>query len=380
MRVLITMDSFKGSLTSVAAGNAVKDGIMELRRNDEVKVFPLADGGEGSVEALSACMGGSIVETTVTGPLSSPVKAKYSIGRDGTTAVIEIAAAAGLTLVPDALRDPMETTSYGVGELIKEAIHRGCRHFIICLGGSATNDGGIGMLSALGFSFLDAHGKTIPHGAKGLALLSTIQTENQLPELKECSFRIACDVANPLCGTYGCSHVFAPQKGASTASVEMMDCWMKNYAQLAATVSETADMDIPGVGAAGGLGFAFLAFLNAKLESGIQIVLEEINLEQHIRQADLIVTGEGRLDGQTVMGKAPIGVAHLAKKYGKKVVAFCGCLGNDAHLCKQHGIDAYFSITPSSATTEEALNPGNAYHNLKHAARHVFQLLHVFSD
>lgn len=375
MKVVIAIDSFKGSLSSLEAGNAVKEAVLKVKEDAEVLVRPLADGGEGTVEALSAGMDGNIVEVEVTGPLSTPVKAKYCILKDNRTAVIEMSAAAGITLVPADKRNPLETTTYGVGELIKDAIVRGCRHFIVGIGGSATNDGGTGMLTALGYAFLDKDGKPIPLGAKGLEVLASVSVDQVLPELRECTFRTACDVTNPLCGPRGCSAVFAPQKGGTPETIAKMDAWLGEYARIAKTVSDKADPEFPGVGAAGGLGFAFLTFLNASLEAGVRIILEETQLETYIREADIVVTGEGRLDSQTVMGKAPIGVAKLAKKYAKKVVAFSGCITDDAAVCNDHGIDAFFPILPGIVTLEEALDTGNAYRNLMNTAYQVFRLI-----
>ena len=374
VRVLIAMDSFKGSLSSMQAGNAVKEAILLADAQAEVIVHPIADGGEGTVEAVCASVGGELTEVTVTGPLGEPVRAQYGI-LPGNVAVMEMSAAAGITLIPSESRDPMKTTTFGVGEMIKDAIFCGCRRFIIGIGGSATNDGGVGMLSALGFRFLDKDGKPIPAGAAGLEKLVAISTDNVLPELQDCTFRVACDVTNPLCGENGCSAVYGPQKGADHEMICKMDAFLERYADLAATVSNKADKNYPGAGAAGGLGFAFLSFLNAKLESGIQIILDETGAEQYIQEADIVVTGEGRLDGQSVMGKAPIGVAKLAKKYGKKVIAFSGCVAEDASVCNQHGIDAFFPIIPGVMTLEEAMNSENAYRNLKNTAYQVFRLI-----
>lgn len=375
MRVFIAIDSFKGSLSSLQAGNAVKEAVLKVDKDASVSVCPMADGGEGTVEALAAGLGGTMTEITVTGPLGAPVEARYCIVKERNTAVIEMSAAAGITLVPPEKRDPMQTTTYGVGEMINDAISRGCRHFIVGIGGSATNDGGTGMLSALGFRFLDKNGQRIPLGAKGLADLHTIETDGVLPELADCTFRVACDVTNPLCGEEGCSAVFAPQKGGTPQMIEKMDRWLKNYARIACGVSEKADPHHPGAGAAGGLGFAFLSFLNATLESGVQIVLTETDLETKIKNADIVVTGEGRLDAQTVMGKAPIGVAKLAKKHGKKVIAFSGCVSQGAEVCNEHGIDAFFPIIPGAVSLEEAMDPDNAYRNLVNTACQVFRLV-----
>ena len=266
-------------------------------------------------------------------------------------------------------------TTYGVGEVIKDAISKGCRHFIVGIGGSATNDGGIGMLQALGYEFLDIHDKPIMLGAKGLASLHSIKTDNVMPELKDCIFNIACDVTNPLCGENGCSAVYGPQKGATPEMIQDMDYWLDRYGALAKKVSSKADKDYAGAGAAGGLGFAFLSFTNATLKSGIQIILDEINIEADIKNADIVVTGEGRLDSQTVQGKAPIGVAKLAKKYGKKVIAFSGCVTDDAEVCNEHGIDAFFPITRGVTTLEEALDTDQAQKNLSATAYQVFRLL-----
>ena len=375
MKVVVAIDSFKGSLTSLQAGNAVKDAIERLDKSSTVVVKPLADGGEGTVDALASGLNSQMIELRVTGPLSAPVAAKYCILNDTQTAVIEMAAASGITLISSTERNPLETTTYGVGELIKDAIHRGCRRFIVGIGGSATNDGGTGMLTALGYTFLDKHSKPIALGAKGLKNLHEIKLDNVIPELAECSFYIACDVTNPLCGEQGCSAVYGPQKGATPKMIQDMDSWLATYAQIAKGVCANADKDYPGTGAAGGLGFAFLTFTNAVLQSGIDIILQEIDMEETIKSADIVVTGEGRLDAQTIMGKAPIGVAKLAKKYNKKVIAFSGCVTKDAEVCNDYGIDAYFPILRSVTTLEEALDPNNAYQNLSATAYQVFRLL-----
>lgn len=374
MKTVIAIDSFKGSLSSLEAGNAVREAVMRAHPDAEVTVRPLADGGEGTVEAMAAGLGGEMIEAKVTGPLGERVKAKYCIV-NGRTAVIEMAEAAGLPLVPSDLRDPMFTTTYGVGELIIHAIGRGCRSFIIGIGGSATNDGGTGMLSALGFEFFDENGQNIALGAYGLDSLVSVSAENVLPELKECSFRVACDVNNPLCGERGCSAVYGPQKGATPEAVKVMDAWLAKYADTAKSVFPNADPEYPGAGAAGGLGFAFMTFMNASLESGISIILDETELEKHIADADIVVTGEGRIDFQTAMGKAPIGVAKLAKKHGKRVIAFAGCVTEDAEECNEHGIDAFFPIVRGVTTLDEALDRQNAYNNLKAAAYQVFRIL-----
>lgn len=375
MKVVVAIDSFKGSLNSVQAGNAVKDAVLRLDETANVVVKPLADGGEGTVDALVETANSEMVELVVKGPLLKPTTAKYCILKDTNTAVIEMAAASGITLITPEERNPLDTTTYGVGELIKDAICRGCRRFIVGIGGSATNDGGTGMLTALGYEFLDKNGKPIALGAKGLKDLCEIKTDKVLSDLTDCTFGVACDVTNTLCGENGCSAVFGPQKGATPEMVRDMDAWLKNYADIAKTVSNKADENVAGVGAAGGLGFAFLAFTNATLKSGIEIILDEIKIEKEIKDADIVVTGEGRLDSQTVMGKAPIGVARLAKKYGKKVIAFSGCVTEDAEVCNMHGIDAFFPIVRGVTTLDDALNTENAYKNLTATAYQVFRLL-----
>lgn len=374
MKVAVAMDSFKGSMTSMEAGLAVAEGIHRVDTTVEVKVFPLADGGEGTVNALVSGLGGEIINVTVTGPLGMPVVCEYGILKDTHTAVIEMSGAAGLTLVPKEKRNPLETTTFGVGEVIKDAIRKRCRRFIIGIGGSATNDGGVGMLQAFGYKFLDCKGEEIPLGAKGLQNLYEIVDEDVLPELSECEFLVACDVTNPLIGENGCSQIFGPQKGATPAMIENMDRWLCKYAELSKEKVPKADACLEGTGAAGGLGFAFQTFLNAVLEPGVQIVMREIQLEQSLLHTDLVITGEGKLDRQTIMGKAPIGIAKLAKKYGKTVIAFSGAAEEDAYLCNSHGIDAFFPILQNAMTQEQAMNCAVARRNLIATAEQVYRL------
>lgn len=375
MNVVVATDSLKGSLTSLEAGGAIRAGILRADSAAAVQVRPLADGGEGTVAALTSGLGGTIRTVSVTGPLGDPVPAQYGILRDGTTAVLEIAAAASITLVPEKERNPLYTTTYGVGEMIRDAIETGCRRFIVGIGGSATNDGGAGMLQALGFGLLDGEGQPIPPGARGLEALRAITVRGALPALRDCSFRIACDVANPLCGPRGASAVYGPQKGADGPMVRQMDGWLRSFSQLARETFPQADAGFPGTGAAGGLGFAFRTFTNAALEPGVQIVLEETGLEEYIQAADIVVTGEGCLDSQTVMGKAPFGVAQIAKRHHKPVIAFAGCAAEDAGICNQHGIDAFFPIVRGAVTLQEAMDPQNAERNMADTAEQVFRLL-----
>lgn len=377
MRAVIAIDSLKGSLSSIEAGQAIAEGIRKADAEAEVVIRPLADGGEGTVEALVCGMNGTLQHVKVTGPLGDPVVCEYGIIDETKTAVIEMSGAAGITLVPDAKKNPLYTTTYGVGEVIRDAIEKGCRRFIVGIGGSATNDGGIGMLQALGYGFFNKDGEQVPFGAIGLKELETITDTYVLPELAECEFKIACDVTNPLCGENGCSAVYGPQKGANPSMIMEMDKWLRYYAALAREKFPKANLNQPGTGAAGGLGFAFLTFTNAVLESGIKIVLEETKLESFVKDADVVVTGEGRLDFQTAMGKAPVGVAGLAKKFDIPVLAFAGSVTKDATECNKNGIDAFFPILRGISTLEEAMKPENAKQNLTDTAEQAFRLFNI---
>lgn len=407
-KIVVAMDSFKGSLTSLEAGNAVRDGILEKYPDFDVQIFPVADGGEGTVEALT--FGKEHVQTrtiSVTGPVGTEVPAWYTIyGQAGEkTAVLEMAQAAGLPLVPEERRNPMHTTTYGVGEMIRDAITCGCRKFILGIGGSATNDAGIGMLQALGFHFMDEAGREVGYGAEGLAQVRSITTENVLPELASCTFRIACDVTNPLVGAQGCSAVFAPQKGADAKMVQEMDAAMNRYADIVEDMyrknptlmenqqtgydeagrnvekndrqSQVKNRMTPGAGAAGGLGYACLMFLHAVLKPGIDIVLDEIQIAQAIKTADEVITGEGKLDAQTLMGKTPIGVARIAKSYKVPVYAFAGCFGADVQACIDSGVFAGCYAASTANTEEEkrlAMEKKQAYMNLKACVKaHFFE-------
>lgn len=380
MNITIAIDSLKGSLSSLEAGQAVADGIRKVYPDSTFCIRPLADGGEGTVEALTCGMGGILQHIHVTGPLGTPVCGTYGLLPDSKTAIIEMSSAAGITLLAEKERNPLLTTTYGVGEMIKDAIQKGCRRFLVGIGGSATNDGGIGMLQALGYEMLNQNGEPVSPGAQGLAELHAITDDAVLPELKDCSFRIACDVTNPLCGAEGCSAVFGPQKGADSAMILQMDKWLAKYAELAKQNYPKADPEAPGTGAAGGLGFAFLTFTNATLESGIKIVLEETRLEDYVKDADIVITGEGRLDGQTVMGKAPIGVAKAAKKFQKPVIAFSGAVTRDAVACNAEGIDAFFPILRSVSTLDEAMQPDTARLNMAETAEQVFRLIQTCTE
>ena len=375
MRVVVAIDSFKGSMSSLEAGEAISKGIRNAHKDAEVEIRPLADGGEGTVEALSIGMGGRLINVDVTGPAGKSVNAVYGIVDSSKTAIIEMSQAAGITLVSGDEKNPLYTTTFGVGELIKDAINKGCRHFVVGIGGSATNDCGIGMLQALGYEFIDKEGKQVGFGASGVRDIVSIRDENVIKELSECYFRVACDVNNPLCGDLGCSAIYGPQKGATKEMVADMDGWLKSYSKIVKEKYPDADCEYPGTGAAGGLGYAFFNFTNSKLESGIKIVLDETRLEEYVKDADIVVTGEGRLDHQTVMGKAPVGVANIAKKYNKKVIAFSGSVTEDAGVCNEHGIDAFFPILRRIVTLEEAMQTDTAKKNLTDTAEQVFRLL-----
>lgn len=377
MKVVIAIDSLKGSLSSMEAGNAIKAGILKANPATEAIVKPLADGGEGTTEALVEGLGGEFVTIKVQGPLSHKVTATYGFLPESKTAIIEMAAASGITLLSDDKKNPLYATTYGVGEMIKDAMDRGCRNFIVGIGGSATNDGGIGMLSALGFEFFDSQGNSVGEGGQALAKVESISAKNILSRLKECSFKVACDVTNPLCGYNGATYIFGPQKGVTENMREDLDNGMKNYANKTKEYLKTDYIDYPGSGAAGGLGFAFISYLNAELTPGIDLILDAIDLESLVKDADYVITGEGRLDHQTAMGKAPIGVARLAKKYGAKVIALAGSITKDAGACNEEGIDAFFCILNSVVTLEEAMKKETAAYNITSNAEQIFRLLNA---
>ena len=422
-KILVAVDSFKGSMTSIEAGKAIENGIRVILPDACIRVRPVADGGEGTTEALIYGRDNAHrEECEVTGPLGERCTAAYVTydSADGKTAVMEMAAAAGLPLVPEDRRDPMHTTTYGVGEMIRDAVTKGCERFIIGIGGSATNDGGIGMLQALGFSCLDAHGREVPYGAEGLGVLdriiipdvmsvsenlsdlahggvthssaadiskaSTVDTSGVegaefASRLSRCSFQIACDVTNPLVGEHGCSRVFAPQKGADAEMVELMDGYMQHYADVAERKAKDFRYT-KGAGAAGGIGYAFMMFLGGKLIPGIDIVLSETGIESDVEWADTVITGEGMIDSQTMMGKTPSGVARLAKKHGKYVIAIGGCLGDGAEACIKEGVfNECYAVNnvlgiddsdPEQVRT--AMKPENAAANLTTSAAKITEL------
>lgn len=374
MNIVIAMDSMKGSLSSVAAGSAAASGIRRVLPDATIRVFPAADGGEGTTEALVTGCGGTYRSVQVSDPLGRKIHAQYGILPDGT-AVIEMAAASGLALLSSAERNPLHTTSAGFGEMIADAIRQGSRSLLLGIGGSATNDGGVGCLRALGFSFTDADGAEISSGAAGLSALRHIRCDAAMPVLADCDIRVACDVTNPLCGQNGCSVVFGPQKGADADMAWNMDDAMRHYAQTVTRTLPDSNPEFPGAGAAGGLGFALRSFLGAKLEPGIGLVMRKTGLAAAISDADFVITGEGCLDAQTVMGKVPAGIAGAARQSGRPVIAFCGVAGENARLCNDCGIDAFFPILRTVCTAEQAMQPDNAARNLADTAEQAFRLI-----
>ena len=414
MKILIAIDSFKGSLSSKEAGEAIKSGILRIIPNAEVLISPLADGGEGTVETLVEALGGSLETVRVKGPLFQEVEAHYGIlsesekfqaeiksdthretlpedpskahseapsetdsqysPEDGKLAVMEMSQASGITLLSPEKRNPLKTSSYGVGQMILDAYYKGCRRFLIGIGGSATNDGGIGMLSALGFRFSKENGEEICPIGEGLKDLARIDATSVPKGLLHCSFQIACDVENPLYGENGASLVYGFQKGGNKELLSQMDLWMKRYSELVKEYNPAANPEAPGSGAAGGLGFAFRSFLQGELKSGVSLILEETKLSEKMQGADLVITGEGRLDEQSSMGKAPIGVAKLAKAQGIPVLAFAGAVTVGAKACNQAGIDAYFPILREIITLEDAMKKETAKMNLADTVEQVMRL------
>lgn len=369
MKIIVAIDSFKGSLTSLEAGEAAREGILSVLPTAQIKIFPLADGGEGTCFAITKALGGELKSVEVTNPLGGKVSAEFGEVLDKKLAVIEMANASGLPLVPEDKRNPLNTTTYGVGELIKIAIGDGCRNFVIGIGGSATNDCGLGMLTALDYKFIGG-------GIFGrdLEKISAIDDSNVLPELRECKFKIACDVTNPLTGQNGCSAVYAPQKGATPNVVAQMDAWIKNFGELSAKFLNLEKKSVAGDGAAGGLGFAFRSYLRGELLPGVELVLDALNIAEDLKSADVLITGEGRLDFQTAQGKAPSGVAKLAKKLNPKILTI-GLGGSVADISDDTGIDAAFSILREPVTLAEAMNKKIAAKNISTTTAQIIKLV-----
>ena len=371
MKIIVAIDSLKGSLTSLEAGAAARRGIESVS-NHQVKVYPLADGGEGTCQAIIAGLGGGLKSVEVTNPLGGKVAAQFGEVLDKKLAVIEMANAAGLPLVPEDKRNPLNTTTYGVGELIRIAIGDGCRDFVIGIGGSATNDCGLGMLTALGYEFSGG-------GIYGrdLEKITAIDDSNVLPELKECTFRIACDVTNPLTGANGCSAVYGPQKGATPEIVETMDAWIKSFGELSSDFLKLDKESVPGDGAAGGLGFAFRAYLRGELLPGVDLVLDALNIADDLKAADVLITGEGRLDSQTAQGKAPSGVAKLAKKLNPNIITI-GLGGSVADISDDAGLDAAFAILREPMTLADAMQKEIASKNISETTAQIIRLIEKF--
>ena len=355
MRIILAPDSYKGSLSAVAVAAAMEQGILSVWPKAEIKKVPIADGGEGTVAALVTATGGRIIQTSVMGPLGDPVEAHWGILGDGETAVIEMAAASGLPLVPPEKRDPRLATTYGTGQLIKAALDFGLRKLIIGIGGSATNDGGAGMAQALGAKFLDTAGNELPLGGAALAKLATINLAGLDPQLAEATILVACDVTNPLCGPQGASAVYGPQKGATPEVVRELDLALQRYAAVAKATTGKDVANLPGAGAAGGLGAGLLFFTKAELKPGVQIVLETTGFERLVQQADLVITGEGATDFQTAFGKAPVGVAKIAQQYQVPVICLSGGLGQGCEDILQHGVTGLMSIVSQPMSLEECM-------------------------
>lgn len=355
MRVIVAPDSFKGSASAPEVATAMERGIRTVFPDADVVAFPIADGGEGTVDALVAATAGRIETRTVRGPLGEPVAARWGVLGDGTTAVVETAAASGLPLVPPERRDPRVTTTFGTGELLRAVLDAGLRTIVVGLGGSATNDGGAGLLRALGVRLLDAGGRDLPDGGAALAGLARIDATGLDPRLSETELLVACDVDNPLTGPRGASAVFGPQKGATPEAVRALDAALARFAQVARTVTGRDVASIPGAGAAGGLGAGLLFFTPARLRPGIELVLAATRFAEAVAGADLVLTGEGRTDAQTAMGKAPVGVAAAARAKGVPVICLSGSLGDGWETVLDAGIDAVQSVAPGPITLDESM-------------------------
>ncbi len=375
MKIVIAPDSFKESLSALNAALQIRDGFRAIYPDAEYVVLPVADGGEGTVDALVAATGGRRLARRVAGPLGDEVEAFYGVTGDGAVAVVEMAAAAGLELVPPGARNPLVTTSYGVGQLVRAALDDGARRFVIGIGGSATNDGGAGMLEALGVRLLDAGGAELARGGGALSDLERIDLSGLDSRLAECLIEVACDVDNPLIGPHGASAVFGPQKGATPEMVRVLDANLAHYAAVIERTIGKSVADMPGAGAAGGLGAGLHAFLGARLRPGVEIVLSAVEMDRFVADADLVITGEGRLDGQTVHGKTPIGVASVARRHKKPVIAIAGSLGQGFEAVYDYGVSAAFSVAPRPCSVAEAFAEAAA--NLRNTARNVAATLRV---
>mgnify|MGYP000843923767 CR=1 FL=1 len=378
MKFVIAPDSYKESLTALEVAEAIEAGFRQVFPDADYVKLPVADGGEGTVQAMVEATAGRRVEVSVTGPLGEPVEAFYGLTGDGRTAVIEMAAASGLGLVAPEKRDPLATSSYGTGELIRAALDAGARRFILGIGGSATNDAGAGMLAALGVGLLDADGAEISPTGGGLAKLDRIDMARFDARLKDCVVDVACDVDNPLCGPRGASAIFGPQKGATPAMVAELDANLARFAAIVERDLGIAVAEAPGAGAAGGMGAAMLGFLGGRLRPGSEIVTEAVGLDAAVRDATLVITGEGRIDGQTIYGKTPIGVTRVAARHGKPVIGIAGSLRRDADVVHDHGIAAVYSVLCRPCTIAEAIAEGAD--NVRMAARNIAATLKLGMD
>jgi len=375
MKIVIAPDSFKGSLTAKEVGVAIKKGVQKAAPTAEVVVMPMADGGEGTLQCLIDATGGQIWETTVKNPLGRDITAAFGILGDGNTCVIEMAAASGLYLIGPQERNPLLTTTYGFGQLIKAGLDHGCRRFILGLGGSATNEGGAGMLQALGYELQDEAGSSIGYGGGELGKLVRIETENADPRLAECTFVIACDVDNPFVGPNGASFVFGPQKGADAKAVQLLDDHLRHFANITEATTGVAIHDVPGTGAAGGVAGALLAFLGGTLKSGIDIVMETTRLAEVMQGADLVITGEGQVDFQTAQGKTPCGVARLAQKSGIPTIVIAGSIGQGIEALYEQGVTALTSIVNRPMSLDEAMT--KAPELLEQAAEQIMRIYFI---
>jgi len=355
MKIVVTPDSFKGSLTAVEVSDAIEQGIREIFPEAEIVKIPMADGGDGTVQCLVNATGGKILREKVTDPLGDEVLASYGILGDKKTAVIEMAEASGLTLVPENRRNPLITTTYGTGQLIKAALDQGCRKMIIGIGGSATNDGGAGMVQALGVKLLDREGKEIGFGGGELKKVFRIDTKCLDNRLSETEVLIASDVSNPLCGPKGATRVYGPQKGATPEITKELDESLAYFAEIIKRDLNKDVKDIPGAGAAGGLGASLIAFLNAELRPGIDIMIEIVKLEQAIKDADLVITGEGKIDSQSIFGKVPLGIGKSAQRYNVPVIAIVGDIGEGSSLIYKYGINSIMSTVNKAISIDEAM-------------------------
>ena len=375
MKVVAAIDSFKGSMTSLEVAAAFEKGVKKVYKDAEFIKIPLADGGEGTVKALIDNLDGKMVNIKVKDPLMRDINSFYGISGDGKTAVIEMAAASGLPLLSLDERNPLKATTFGTGELIKDALEKGCREFIIGIGGSATNDAGTGMLSALGYVFLDENGNELEPNGENLINIRSFKDDKVMKEVAEAKFLIACDVDNPFYGTNGAAHVYGKQKGATSDIIKILDDGMRNFSNVIEKIKKTDISNISGSGAAGGLGGAFTAFFNSELKPGIDIITEKIELENKINGSDYVITGEGRIDFQSAMGKTPSGVAKLAKKYGIPVIAIGGSVDDEIGNIDCCGITGAFSIIDSPMTLGVAMDTKNAQRLVEKTAEQIFRLI-----